>query len=341
MSGFSSRCTTVGLAVILVLTVSSLALADPGTVRKGIDAWATVAGQTHTSFADDPIPAGFFCEQSKPFTGTIALQGVPLSTRPAKALGPVDTVVTRLDDAVFDAKGVATTRIRLTALSLASVKPIQTECGAYDVKVSLAGNQPTTTMRIIRTEEFGGRYEAPLALNVRVVFTPAEGNRNRQVQLVHRIDLGPGTSSVWTYAAKPRYDGPMWIDSNGDGKPDLQVRGDSNFLAGVSPIPTARLASWIAKASSTSAEPSPSPGPTPPPSPPPSNVPTCPPGTCLYQSCHCNPDEDSWDPYESHDGCNDDHKHCVWVCVNPTTAPSGAGPMLCSDVADPIEPSID
>ncbi|HEX3128163.1 MAG TPA: hypothetical protein VH394_12610 [Thermoanaerobaculia bacterium] len=318
MFGFSSR--SIALGVVLVLTVSSVALADPGTVRKGIDAWSTVPGQSHTSFADNPIPAGFFCDQSKPFTGSIALKGVPLATRPAKAMGPVDTVVSRLDDAVFNDQGVATTRIRLTALSLASVKPIQTECGAYDVKVSLTGEQPTTTMRIVRTEEYGGRYEAPLALNVRVVFTPVQGNRNREVSLVHRIDLGPGTSSVWTYAAKPRYDGPMWIDSNGDGKPDLQVRGDSNFLAGVTPIPTARLASWTAKASA-------------------STVPTCPPGTCLYQSCHCNPNEDSWDPYEKKDGCADDHLHCVWVCVNPNTAPSGTM-MMCLDVAEPMDPSL-
>lgn len=320
MSGFSSRCTTLGLAVVLVLTASSLALADPGTVRKGIDAWSTVPGQTHTSFADNPIPAGFFCEQSKAFTGTIDLKGVPLATRPAQAMGPVDTVVSRLDDAVFNDQGVATTRIRLTALSLASVEPVRTECGAYDVKVSLAGEQPTTTMRIVRTEEYGGLYESPLALNVKVVFTPVQGNKNRQVELVHRIDLGPGTSSVWTYAAKPRYDGPMWIDSNGDGRPDLQVRGDSNFLAGVSPTPTVKLASWTAKASASS-------------------VPTCPPGLCLYQSCHCNPNEETWDPYEKKDGCADDHLHCVWVCVNPTTAPGGEL-MMCMDEAEPIGPPV-
>lgn len=308
-----------GAAVVIGLTVSSLALADPGTVRKGIDAWSTVAGQSHTSFADDPIPAGFFCEKSKAFTGTIALKGVPLATRPAQALGPVDTIVSRLDDAVFNDKGVATTRIRLTALSLASVEPIRTECGDYDVKVTLTGRQPTTTMRILRTEERGGRYEAPLALNVRLVFTPVGDNQGARRELVHRIDLGPGTSSIWTYAAKPRFDGPMWIDADGDGKPETQVRGDSNFLAGVAPIPAVRLASWSAASTSP--------------------VPTCPPGTCLYQSCHCNPDEDTWDPYETKDGCNDDHLHCVWVCVDPNTAPSGAGPMLCTEVADPIDPA--
>jgi hypothetical protein len=308
-----------GVAVFaFVLTAGSPALADPGTVRKGIDAWSTVEGQTHTSFAKNPIPAGFFCEQSKPFTGTIDLKGVPLATRPAQALGMVDTVVSRLDDAVFDEKGVATTRIRLTALSLASVKPVQTECGAYDVKVTLAGKQPTTTMRIVRTNERGGRYEAPLALDVRLVFTPVQGSKGARRELVSRIDLGPGTSSVWTYAARPRYQGPIWIDADGNGRPDMQVRGDSNFLAGVSPVPASRLASWTAKASSA--------------------VPSCPPGLCLYQSCHCNPNEDDWDPYETDNGCNDDHRHCVWVCVDPSTAPPGSGPMLCTDEADPIDP---
>jgi hypothetical protein len=319
MPRFSLRSIAWGVAVFAFLTASSLALADPGTVRKGIDAWSTVAGHTHTSFANNPIPAGFFCEQSKPFTGTIELKGVPLATRPAQALGMIDTVVSRLDDAVFNDKGVAMTRIRLTALSLMSVKPIQTECGAYNVKVTLAGEQPTTTMRILRTDKHGGRYEAPLALNVKLVFTPVQGDRSAHRELVSRIDLGPGTSSVWTYAAKPRYQGLIWIDTNGDGKPETQVRGDSNFLAGVSPVPSVRLASWTAKPSSSS-------------------VPSCPPGLCLYQSCHCNPNEDTWDPYESSDGCNDDHRHCVWVCVDPATAPPGTGPMLCTDVAEPVSP---
>ncbi|HEX9941529.1 MAG TPA: hypothetical protein VGG03_05920 [Thermoanaerobaculia bacterium] len=299
MSRVSIRCLAWG-AVVLALAAGAPVYAEEGTIRKGIDAWSTVAGMTHTSFKEDPIPAGFFCLASKAFTGTVSLKGVPLATKPAKSLGAVDTVVSRLDDAAFDARGVATTRIQLSALSLASVEPIQTECGAYDVKVSLHGEQPKTTMRIVRTEARGGRYEAPLALNVKVVFTPVDGNRNGPHELVRRVELGPGTSSVWTYAGKPRYEGPIFIDSDGDGAPDLQVRGDSNFLAGVSPMPEAR----------------------------PVYIQSCPPGTCRKTSCHCNPDESQWTLDLTDDGCADNHRHCVWGCVESNS-------VICEEVPSP------
>ena len=316
MSRVSMRWIAWG-AVALALAVGAPVFAEEGTIQKGIDAWSTVEGMTHTSFANDPIPAGFFCPASKAFTGKVSLKGVPLATKPAKSLGTVDTVVSRLDDAAFDAQGVATTRIQLAALSLAGVEPVQTECGAYDVKVSLHGEQPKTTMRIVRTEARGGRYEAPLALNVKVVFTPVRGNENAPRELVRRIELGPGTSSVWTYAGKPRYEGPIFIDSDGDGAPDTQVRGDSNFLAGVSPMPETRLAAWSGTVYKT--------------------VPRCPPGTCPKQSCHCNPDESQWNPDLNGDGCADDHLHCVWVCVSSGTGTGTLGDQAIALCAQPVD----
>jgi hypothetical protein len=56
----------------------------------------------------------------------VTLRGVPWAASPAHSLGNTDTVVERLDDAVFDADGMATTRIRLVALSLESIEPICT-----------------------------------------------------------------------------------------------------------------------------------------------------------------------------------------------------------------------
>ena len=57
-------------------------------------------------------PAGFFCPDSKPFTGKVSLQGEPLATEPAGSLGKIDTIVRRLDDTTFDAKGEGRTRIQ-------------------------------------------------------------------------------------------------------------------------------------------------------------------------------------------------------------------------------------
>ncbi len=298
-------------ALALALVAGSPALAVD-VIQKGVDVWTTVQGFTQTSFESDPVPAGFFCEGSKAFDGKIVFQGAPLASDAADTLGPVDTVVSRLDDAVFNEKGEATTRIQLMALSLASTRPVETSCGKYNVAVSLAGEQPTTTMKIVRTEERGGRYEAPLALNVKMTFTPVDGQGNGQRELTRKVNLGPGTHSVWSYSDKPRYAGPVWIDTDGNGKPDTQVRGPK-FIAGQAPVNgTVELASWTVY----------------------KTQPTCPPGTCAKQSCHCNPDEDSWDPNERGDGCNDDHLHCVWVCVAASSG-TGSGSTDGSEIGGP------
>jgi hypothetical protein len=286
----------VSIAAFLMLASVSPALAGDEAIRKGVDVWTTVAGFARTSFDEEPIPAGFFCEGSKPFTGTVMFQGAPLATEPAASLGPVDTVVSRLDDAVFDAKGEAYTRIQLLALSLVSTRPIDTTCGAYDVAARLDGEQPTTRMRIQRTSKLGGTYTAPLDLNVKLVFTPVQGNTGARRELPHRVKLGPAAHSVWAYTTWPRYEGTPRIDTNGDGTPDTFLPVASNFLAGVSPIATA-------------ANPGPD-QPGPPPQPICQFVKQCP-----VSTCHCNPDPATWDPSDPGTGCNPGHLHCIWVCA--------------------------
>ena len=292
------RSAAVAVA-ILALAAGSPASAGDDVIHKGVDIWMTVAGFAQTNFAKEPIPAGFFCAGSEPFTGTVVFEGGPLAIEPAGSLGRVDTVVKRLDDAVLNDKGEATTRIQLMALSLVSTRPIETSCGTYDVAVSLVGEQPTTTMRIVRNEYFGGTYSAPLALNVKAVFTPVGGDTSGRRELTRRIDLGPANHSVWTYVNVPRYKGAVRVDTDGDGRPDAALPRASNFLAGVAPAvlkgdykPTLRKAQ---------------------------NAITCPPGQCPYRACHCVAVEDNpqWD--QSSTGCENDHLHCIWTC-----APAGA-----------------
>src|SRR3954453_15625200 len=158
----------VGAALILALISGSPLLAGE-PIHNGVDLWMTVAGFAQTGFTNEPLPAGFFCEGSQPFTGTVKLKGAPLTVTPVGSLGAIDTVVRRLDDAKFNAKGEAATRIQLMALSLVSMKPIETSCGKYDVAVNLSGKQPVTTMKIFQTVAFGGPYAAPLALIVKAV----------------------------------------------------------------------------------------------------------------------------------------------------------------------------
>lgn len=280
-------------AALVLLAIGSPALA--GNVPAGADLWAT-AGNTHTSFASDPIPAGFFCPESKPFTGRIGFQGAPLAVQPAGSLDGADTIVQRLDNAVFNTKGEAVTRIQLMALSLVSAAPVETECGLYNVTASLeAGEQPTTTMHILRTAKNGGTYVAPLALKVRLVFTPVNGDPSGRRELTRPVSLGPATNAVWTFAAKPPYRGRIMVDTNGDGKPDTVLPKASNFVAGVAPADTqgpviipASCRRWP-------------------------NALSCPPGQHLHQACHCNDDQSTWDPEDPGTDCP--YRHCLWVCI--------------------------
>jgi hypothetical protein len=315
---------SVSLVAIVAALISGAPAFGADAIHNGVDLWMTVAGQAHTSFANEPLPAGFFCEGSKPFTGTVNFKGAPLKVEPAGSLGSIDTVVRRLDDAKFNAKGEAVTRIQLMALSLVSTKPIETSCGQYDVAVSLTGQQPVTTMKIFQSDAFGGTYDAPLALNVKAVFTPVGGALRGRREVTRRIDLGPGSHSVWAYVNLPRYKQGVRVDTNGDGKPDTALPASSNFLAGVSPAllksPPAlpRLASTASgdTTSGTLGSGGSTGGGT-------GGTTTisCPAGQCPYQSCHCaDPTTSSWN--QSAAGC--DHLHCIWTCApSGATAPNG------------------
>jgi hypothetical protein len=299
----STRCCAAVVAVLALLGATAAAAAPPAPIQKGVDLWMTVAGFARTNFADDPIPAGFFCTASGPFAGTITFKGVPLAVEPPHSLGKMDTAVRRLDDAVFNDKGEAATRIQLMALSLASTQAIETSCGKYDVAVSLApGEQPITTMRIFRTQPLGGTYSAPLALNVKLVFKPVSGDASGRRELTRRIDLGPGNHSVWAYVTEPRYAQGVRIDTNGDGRPDTLLPGPSNFRAGIEPavLHGEDLRSRATPAAMCYISMS------------------CPAGQCPYQSCHC--DLNATDPYHSSDGC--DHLHCILTCVTQSCCTS-------------------
>ena len=82
----------VGVALICALIGGSPLFAGEA-IHNGVDLWMTVAGFAKTSFAQEPIPAGFFCEGSQPFTGTVKFKGAPLTVEPAGSLGAIDTVV--------------------------------------------------------------------------------------------------------------------------------------------------------------------------------------------------------------------------------------------------------
>jgi hypothetical protein len=75
-----NRSFLAALAVLFLVYLSPLT-ADSRIIHRGIDVFTTPAdGKTYYDFAQNPIPAGFFCEASKAFTGRVAFKGLPLAT---------------------------------------------------------------------------------------------------------------------------------------------------------------------------------------------------------------------------------------------------------------------
>lgn len=225
------------LAVTLLVGISPLA-ADT-VIQRGIDVFTTTTdGSTFYDFTKNPIPAGFFCKSSKAFTGRVTLKGLPLETGIPGQLGKADTVVERLDDAVFDARGTAVTRIQFRALSMVSIAPLKTACGDFHVYVSLADKQRVTTMRIFRTQKNGGNFVAPLAVNMRLTFIPVKPPRNkgsRKLELTGSVTF-PGRPIPWSVtSSSTKQIGSAVVDTNGDLTPDTLFFGTSNFWPSWSP----------------------------------------------------------------------------------------------------------
>jgi hypothetical protein len=225
--------------VVSLLLGPPLLAADP-VIQRGIDVFTTPAdGKTYFDFAHNPIPAGFFCKRSAAFTGRVALKGLPLETGVPGQLRGADTVVERLDDAVFNAKGVAVTRLQFRALSLVSIAPVKTACGAFHVYVSLGGKQRVTKMTISRTQEGGGTFGAPLAVDARMTFIPVKPARAKgasKLELRQSITF-PQHAIPWSFTggAMTKRTDFVVVDTDGDLTPDAQLPGRSNFLPGWPP----------------------------------------------------------------------------------------------------------
>ena len=190
-------------------------------------------GRTFINFAQNPLPAGVLCEGSASFAERIPMKGLPLATD-SKKLASIDTVVERLDDATFDAKGTALTRIRLRALSLQSLAPIATPCGSFDVYLTLKGTQRETIMRITREDAYGGSFVAPLAVASLVTFVPAGSTKGEPRSIGMAITFPNHTRESWAHPPtnELRILTPFRIDLDGDGKPETRLSGAGNFLAG-------------------------------------------------------------------------------------------------------------
>jgi hypothetical protein len=228
-------------AVLLLIALPMFAV--DRVIQSGIDPWRTPGnGSTFIDFSTTPIPTGFFCFKSAPFTGRVIFRGVPVATGEPGALGRTDTIIQRFDDAVFDKNGVATTRIQVRALHFVSVEPIKTACGAYNVEVHLNGEQPITSMRIVRENDHGGRFFAPIAVNGKLVFKPVVGGSSEFLEITRNVRFPANQGISWADRFAPkqgvRWTGFVQVDTDNDRVPDTFLPGTSRgFAAGASSRP--------------------------------------------------------------------------------------------------------
>lgn len=222
------------LGVLVAALLCAPALAGAAVITNGIDTWTTPGdGSSYIDFADDPIPAGFFCIGSEPFMGRVHWVGVPLASEPEGALGAADTIVQRLDNVVLGPEGRGTTRLQVRAVVLTSLEPIHTNCGSFDLTASLrAGPQPLTTMEIFEDRPGSGTFDATLAMNVKLTFEKVRGLSSRPLVLDRFVELqtqGAPWSSDAPEDLEGQVGGFVLIDTDGDERADTFLPGQSNF----------------------------------------------------------------------------------------------------------------
>jgi hypothetical protein len=223
------------LVVLAILCLAAAPAFAAGPVLRGIDAWKTVPEATYANLVNNPLPAGFLCNEFPGFTGYIYLKGVPLMSDQG-LLPRTDTIVERLDDAVFNKRGVALTRARVRALQLTGVETFRTVCGEFKVDVTLDGEQPLSTMRIVRTNNKGGRYSVPLAVNTKIIFTRVD-NEAEQFEFADHVVFEPNPLNAWSYRkfsqVGKRIATSIMVDTDWDGTPDTRLPAQSNFVPGL------------------------------------------------------------------------------------------------------------
>lgn len=239
------------LSMFIVVTVllAVPAVAADRTITNGIDLWITKGdGSTFADFTKEVIPAGFFCTGSEPFNGRVVLKGVPIATAQPGVFGISDTIIQRLDNATFNKRGVATTRIQMKAMQFEGVAPVKTSCGLFKLNVTLDGEQPVTTMRIVRDNAKGGRFYAPIWVNIKLSFTPVGRAATEALEIRKALRFPAAPIAYWANVNRPvlpASEGFVKVDTDSDGAPDTFLPGVSDFAAGRSAVPQKVIADEV------------------------------------------------------------------------------------------------
>lgn len=178
-----------------VLLVSLAALPAAAQIPPGPDYWVTPSnGQTFFDFPAGDVESLCGAPAASGWNHRTTLKGVPIAA-------DYDTLVSRLDNVVFDASGYGQTRIIVKGLSFASAAPHSTPCGALDWKVGLAGTQSLTLMKLRRTSAQGGYFHADIAVNVEFKAYKA-GSTSYLGSLFYNIVLpDPTNGTPWSFGS--------------------------------------------------------------------------------------------------------------------------------------------
>jgi hypothetical protein len=206
------------------------------------DPHGTVSGQgdTSTNFGNsviDPLPADFFEPGSEPFTGDIALEGIPINPW---AYGEASTLIARSDEPIQpgDPHGtVGIADVELVALSLRSLAPIEVITfglpAHWDVAVTLSDTPAGPgTLTATKTHCNGGTFDMTLPVNPQLTFTKVDGPGST-----------PGTTVTLDAAAEGEpplvltTEGAPWVHSVWDMDVYIYAPFNGTFVPGVEETP--------------------------------------------------------------------------------------------------------
>ncbi|HET9228987.1 MAG TPA: hypothetical protein VFR31_20080, partial [Thermoanaerobaculia bacterium] len=164
-------------------------------------------GQTVFAFPDGDVESLCGLPPVSGWDHKVALKGVPA------AGSDYDTVVHRIDKAVFDAAGNASTRIILKHLAFASINPQATPCGNLSWQVGNFGPQAVTNMRLRRLTPKGGLFSADIAVNVE--FKAIDSNNNYIGSLFYNFVLpDPQNGTPWSFGPNDQFRAGMTETDN-------------------------------------------------------------------------------------------------------------------------------
>jgi hypothetical protein len=234
-----------------ILAMAVLALIAGGTSRAqtlaaGDDGLNTPGGgQTQFDLGSVPIQDVF----GAPVDGStlITLKGRPFD---AKGLPGVDAIVRRTQNIVIGTTGQASGPIQIVGLSLEAEKSVQIGGQPYSMVLHLSDfGQTAGTTTLTRTNGDGGTFSAKLPVVPKLTFT--NQNDGSVVTLdcgaVKCQPFGLDISNVgWVRSGGPGGFDPAargetllprgaFVDTDGDGRADLQLLGSSNFFPGLTP----------------------------------------------------------------------------------------------------------